>query len=137
MAPYRPAAVTNRVEQERYQKYLGIANVKLQTLEFPPSESEKYKDHLISRFLQQGCRSSKDLRHRINATISQEDFNFAIETSRISQTTLLVDSPPYAELDFPPGFRLQCLHGKAVIKAAEEIFDGENERWLVNFYLPG
>lgn len=136
MSNSQSAAVSARVEQERLQKFLGTANVKLRSLEFPLSESEECKDRLASRFLQQGCRSSKDLRHRINATISEDDLHSAVEASGISRTRLLADSPPYAELDFPLGRQLKCLHGKAIIKAAEEAFDGD-ERWLVNLYLPG
>lgn len=137
MTPCRAAVVINRIEQERSQKYLGTANIRIQSLEFPISESEKLKHHLKLRFLQQGCRTSKDLRHRLNATISQNDLHTALETSNVSCASLLDDSPPYTELEFPPDFRLQCLHGKAVIKAAEEAFDDENERWLVNLYHPG
>ncbi|KAJ9129697.1 hypothetical protein NKR23_g12481 [Pleurostoma richardsiae] len=39
-------------------------------------------------------------------------------------------------LEFPPDVRLTCLHGRAAVKAAEEVFDDEDGRWLVNLYLP-
>ena len=136
MAVSNSISITKAIEHERLQKFLGTANVKLHLLDFQFSEIEKRKDLLELRFQQQGHRSSKDLRHRLNATISHDDLNTALKLSGISKADLSANSLGNKDLDLPPGSRLNCLYGKAIIKAAKAVFE-ENDRWLVDLYLPG
>jgi len=137
MTSVNPATVARRIESERLRKFLGTANVRFQSLDFPVSESGRRKDHLELRFQQQGHRGSKDLRHRINATVSLADLEAALDITGISRSDLLDNSQRTRNLEFPPDVRLTCLHGRAAVKAAEEVFDDEDGRWLVNLYLPG
>jgi hypothetical protein len=84
------------------------------------------------------CCRRLDLRNHIPAVISQPQLEAAIEASRTSAERLLEDArDDYPELDFPPGYRLECLHGRHRTLAAAQVLPLEDRRWTVDLYLEG
>jgi len=131
-----------RQEAERSIKYRGTASIKLDVLHFPCEESREPDKNNVERLRnlfrgEGGCRRL-DLRNHIPAVISQPQLEAAIEASGTSAERLLEDARDgYPELDFPPGYRLECLHGRHRTLAAAQVLPLEDRRWTVDLYLEG
>jgi Protein of unknown function (DUF3723) len=135
-------AQERRQEAERAIKYRGTASIKLDVLHFPCEESrepdEKNVERLRKLFREEGGCRRLDLRNHIPAVISQPQLEAAIEASGTSAELLLEDARDgYRELDFPPGYRLECLHGRHRALAAARVLPLEDRRWTVDLYLDG
>jgi len=131
-----------RQEAERGIKYRGTASIKLDVLHFPREESrepdKKNVERLRDLFRGEGGCRRLDLRNHIPAVISQARLEAAIVASGTSAARLLEDArDSYPELDFPPGYRLECLHGRHRILAAAQVLPVEDKRWTVDLYLEG
>ncbi|KAH7111054.1 hypothetical protein B0J11DRAFT_473541 [Dendryphion nanum] len=116
---------------ERSIKYRGTASIKLNVLHFPCEESrqldEKNVERLRNLFREEGGCRRLDLRNHVPAIISQSQLNAAMAASRISAGQLLEDARDgYPKLDFPPGYRLECLHGRHRILAAAQVLPRED-----------
>ncbi|KAH7111262.1 hypothetical protein B0J11DRAFT_598641 [Dendryphion nanum] len=125
---------------ERSIKYRGTASIKLNVLHFPCEESrqldEKNVERLRNLFREEGGCRRLDLRNHVPAIISQSQLDAAMAASRISAGQLLEDARDgYPELDFPPGYRLKCLHGRRRTLAAAQVLPPEDRRWTVDLYL--
>ncbi|KAH7108729.1 hypothetical protein B0J11DRAFT_241648 [Dendryphion nanum] len=127
---------------ERSIKYRGTASIKLNVLHFPCEKSRQLDENNVERlrnlFREEGGCRRLDLRNHVPAIISQSQLEAAITASQISAERLLEDARNgYPELDFPPGYRLECLHGRHRILAAAQVLPPEDRRWTVDLYLEG
>jgi hypothetical protein len=140
MSGTRFIEVTRSIQEEKIIKYRGTASIKLDVLHFPDSRDldEQNIERLKRLFRgERGCRS-EDLQNHIPAVIDQHQLDAALRASGITADRLLANSPGgYAEIDFPPDFRLECLHGRHRIRAAAETFPSRVKRWPVDLYLAG
>jgi hypothetical protein len=131
-----------RQEAEKVIKYRGTASIELDVLHFPRTKSrepdEKNVERLESLFREEdGCRRL-ELRHHIPAVLSQAHLDAALEASEISAERLLDHARDgYPKLDFPPGYQLDCLHGRHRVLAAKKVLPSWDRRWTVDLYLDG
>ncbi|KAH7304396.1 hypothetical protein B0I35DRAFT_454701 [Stachybotrys elegans] len=140
MSNTKPNILSQRIEEERALKQLGTARVKLSFLDFPYSEQlQRTKKANIDRLkrvfrVEGGCRPD-DLANRIPAIIDEGQWQQYLSESNIS-----MDHEPenitrtHAEIDFPPGFRLQCLRGRHRVEAARQVLPERDQWWTVDFY---
>jgi hypothetical protein len=133
----------SKIERERRRTYRGTARVRLEALHFrrnrPRELDRKHVEYLKRCFRKDGCRRLPKENH-ISAVIDQEHLDRAIRGSEISQADLLTNQPHhYAELVFPSGYQLECLHGQHRIQAAREveILSPIDKWWTVDLYLAG
>ncbi|UKZ53237.1 hypothetical protein TrVGV298_007029 [Trichoderma virens] len=56
-------------------------------------------------------------------------------SSSISREMLMADTLPYPRLEFPPGFKIECIEGHDRLAAANEVLQGSKKRWIVDLYL--
>jgi hypothetical protein len=133
--------------EERSIRYRGTASIKLDVLHFPEPDNSNVDrepdkinvERLKNLFLDGGCRPD-ELRNHILAVIDQEQLDDAILASGTSAEGLLAEARDgFPELDFPPGYRLECLHGLDRVEAAkkEGVLPPGNKRWTVDLYLAG
>lgn len=139
----RLAMVKNaRLEGERRLKHKGTARINLPVLGFSQSQtresSKKLVDFLMGCFQKEGCRRLP-FRHHVPAIIDQETLDIALRRQGRTADELLTkdEVPDYPLLDFPTGFRLECLHGQHRINAAGECLDPGDDWWTVDLYLSG
>jgi hypothetical protein len=130
-----------RLEKERRLKYQGTAQVRLEVLSFrwdQPRELDlKHVGHLVECFRKDTCRRLP-ARNHISAVIERAHLDAAVQASRISYADLLSKQPDgYAELVFPDGYQLHCLHGRHRIQAAREFLLPKDHWWTVDLYLAG
>ena len=129
-----------RLETEKSLKYRGVARIRLQWLHFrwnEPGEPDIKNVERLKKAIEKDCRRL-DARNHIVAIISQGDLDDAIRASRLSNGALLSNKGnDYAELVFPPGYRLECLHGRHRILAAKEALPLLDKWWTVDLYLSG
>jgi hypothetical protein len=102
-------------------------------LHFPCEESrepdEKNVERLRKLFREEGGCCRLDLQNHIPAVINQPQLAVTIEASRTSVKQFLEDARDgYRELDFPPGYRLECLHGRYRALAAAHVLPLEDRR---------
>lgn len=70
-----------------------------------------------------------DVRNHVPAVIDQQSLDAAVWETGLSDDTLMRSAhETYAELNFPPGFRLECLHGRDRIQAAAPLLPAEDKR---------
>ncbi|KAH8799663.1 hypothetical protein F5884DRAFT_113249 [Xylogone sp. PMI_703] len=129
-----------RQEAEKSINYRGTASIKLEVLYFLCVESrepdKKNVERLKSLFRGEGGCRRLDLRNHIPAVISESELEAAIAASKISSERLLEDGHDgYPELNFPPGYQLECLHGRHRALAAAQVLPPEDRRWTVDLYL--
>ena len=129
-----------QLEVKKSRKYRSITRIRFQWLYFPWNELDEPDVENVERFKKtiiQNCRQF-DARNHILEIVSQSDLNNAIQIAE-SFTEALFNSASndYPELVFPPGFRLECLHGRHRILAAKEALHSLNKWWTVDFYLFG
>ncbi|KAI1382530.1 uncharacterized protein F4822DRAFT_441841 [Hypoxylon trugodes] len=130
-------AISQRIEKERSITHLGTASVRLDILHFPHSRvlDVENVERLKQLFrAERGCRPA-EFANRIPAIIYQSQLEQSLEQSGISAGQLRHENPrSHARLEFPAGFRLECLRGRHRAKAAEEVFDLAAQRWIVDLY---
>ena len=134
-------AEDDKLEQERRRTYLGTARVRFEALHFRRKglrePDKKHVEHLKECFRDSGCRPLEKPNH-ISAVISQEHLDKAIRASGIQHDHLLSNQPRgFAELEFPPGLQIDCLHGQHRILAAAEVLEPEDKWWAVDLYRTG
>jgi hypothetical protein len=128
---------------ERSLKCRGTASIKLDVLYFPPlktkdpDKAKKNVERLRKAFQDEGCRRLPLLNH-IPAIIDQQCLDTALRNSKVSAERLGADHRnDYPELEFPPGYRLQCLDGQSRTLAAAQVLPTADKRWTVDLYLAG
>lgn len=102
-----------RIQAEKSAKHIGVARIKLSSLEFPNSRSLDSKNiqRLKNLFRgQRGCQPG-ELQNRIPAVVDEATLGEALNASGLTRDDLLSTGPGYPTLDFPPGVRLECLRG--------------------------
>lgn len=132
-----------RIEAEKSSKFRGRAQVPLEFLYFsvhcPRDLDRSNVERLKGVYLREGINRLKPENH-VPAIIRKADLKSAIKHSGTSLSDLL-NRPQenLPQLKFPPNFRLQCLHGKHRIQAANELthLKVEDKWWTVTFYLEG
>ncbi|KAI1370154.1 hypothetical protein F4677DRAFT_383992 [Hypoxylon crocopeplum] len=124
------------IEPETSLGYLGTASISLDVLHFPYSKGldlEKVKQ-LERLFRAERCRPSEPT-NRIPAIVDKSELERCVSDSGISSDQLRHDTRGnHARLEFPDGFRLECLRGRHRAKAAEEILGTKARRWIVDLY---
>ncbi|PQK10244.1 hypothetical protein BB8028_0002g05680 [Beauveria bassiana] len=136
MARARFAAVTRRIREEKSLKYIGAAAIRLDHLFFPNSEGPDHKNvkRLVKLFQgQHGC-SPGETQNRIPAIISEPELQDALAISKLSREELVASGDRFARLNFPAGFRLECLRGEDRVRAASEALNSPEPRWVVDLY---
>ncbi len=129
-----------RLEREKRDKYLGSARVDLERLDFScdglGAVDVANVKWLVSVFERQGCFPDGS-RYHIPAIINQQQLQQAVQSSRISSDALLDQTHrERPELQFPPGFRLRCLHGRHRVQAGKEMAPPQRW-WTMDLYLDG
>jgi len=126
--------IQERIAQEKTEKYIGSANIRLDRLHFPNQSSrnvvDKRVDSLVGLF-RESYSPSKPCNHII-AIIHQEDLRTALQTSKIASGALRDGT--YPELCFQPQYRLHCLRGQHRVRAAKRLFGTKNTYWTVDLY---
>ena len=133
-------AVSHRIKTEKAIKHIGTASIKLDVLDFPYSEGldRENVERLKTLFKTAGGYIPGDVSNRIPAIIHERQLHEALGLSGVSAETLLSDAEGnFVELEFPPGFRLECLRGRHRAKAADEFLDSQDKRWVVDLFLAG
>lgn len=120
-------------------KHIGAADVRLDVLKFPHSKgSNKTNVERLARLFngQRGYEPA-DSRNRIPAIIGNEDLDTALVLSGLDREALHSQGSKCPKLEFPPGFRLECLSGHDRAQASEEISRLPEPRWVVNLFTAG
>ncbi len=132
--------IEKSIWKEKLSKFQGKAKVRLEFLHFPLDNGKridgKNKERLKGVFRTQGCLRLEP-GNQVPAVITRNDLEQAIYKSRTSHSDLLDNlgkEPP--ELEFPPDFRLDCLHGRHRIEAAKELrsLKAKDKWWIVDLY---
>ena len=125
------------LESEKIAKYVGTARVQLQWLSFQDSEVNAKHVQALKQSFELDCRRL-DVRNRIPAVIEQQDLEFAVRLSGVSQGEL-TGKPQHdiPELWFWAGYRLNCLHGRHRVQAAKLTKSSSSKWWAVDLYLAG
>ncbi|KAJ2982773.1 hypothetical protein NQ176_g1164 [Zarea fungicola] len=129
-------AVSRRIGTEKSLKYIGTASVRLDHLDFPNAErpNQKNVERLVKLFRKlRGCSPGEKL-NRIPAVISEAYLQDALTISNLSREALLSSNSDAAQLNFPSGFRLECLRGKDRVQAARETLCSPEPRWVVDLF---
>lgn len=131
-----------KLAAERSIKYRGTASVKIDVLDFsavqPKDPDEQNITRLKGLFREANACDRWNISNHVPAIIDQRDLTIALADSGVSAERLLAGPHDgYPELDFPIGYRLQCLHGRHRVLASAEAFPREVRRWSVDFYLTG
>lgn len=114
-----------RLAREKTIKYKGTVSIKIEVLHFPwhntGEPDERNVERLKKCFRDEGCRRLA-LRNHIPAVIDQPQLDVALRTSGIPPGQPLEDPRDgYPELEFPPGYQLECLHGQDRVRAAAKV----------------
>lgn len=132
-------AVSQCIEAEKSLRYLGTASICLDVLHFPYSKGldpENVK-RLERLFRAERCRPAEPA-NRIPAIVHESQLDQCREHSEIASDQLRHDTlGRYARLEFPDGFRLECLRGRHRAKAAEKVLGSKARRWIVDLYSAG
>jgi hypothetical protein len=76
--------------------------------------------------------------NHISAVIRPEVLEQGLRASGIEHAALLHNQPlGYAELEFPPGLHVECLHGQHRILAAAAVLEPEDKWWAIDLYRTG
>lgn len=132
-------AISRRIREEKALKHVGVAEVKLHVLNFPNSKglnAENVK-RLARLFKDSRGYSSGEVQNRIPAIIDDADLQGALALSGLSREALHSRSGKFARLEFPPGFRLECLSGRSRVQAADEVSRSREPCWVVNLFTAG
>ncbi|KID94309.1 hypothetical protein MAJ_09743, partial [Metarhizium majus ARSEF 297] len=135
MAVENFTTVNRRIEEERRTKYCGTASIRITSLKYRDPAHDwvtgpknNHVDAMKRMFRQErGCRK-EDSRHHVKALIPQQALEAAVARASIPSSGLMTDNLPYAELEFPTGFKIECLEGHDRLAAADKVLQGFNER---------
>jgi hypothetical protein len=143
MSHTKPNILSQRIEEEKALKQLGTAKVKLSFLAFPHSEQQQDTnkanvDRLKRLFrVEGGCRPD-ELGNRIPAIIDEAQWQQCLRISAPSTDHEPANSSrTHAKIDFPSGFRLECLRGRHRVEAAKQVLPDRHQWWTVDFYPSG
>lgn len=131
-----------KITNDRNSNYRGTACVDLEVLEFSSGfvrgENEKIVESLKAKFREEGCFRLEPRNH-VPVIIELSDFLSILELSELNPDSLIENPreiPP--RLEFPPGFRLSCLHGRQRVEAAKAVLRKPGDRWwTVDLYIAG
>jgi Protein of unknown function (DUF3723) len=134
-------AEDGRREQERRRTYLGTARIWIEALHFRRKglrePDERHVEYLKGCFREGGCRPLEKQNH-ISAVVRPEVLEQVLRASGIEHSALLHNQPQgYAELEFPPGLQVECLHGQHRVLAAAAVLEPEDKWWAVDLYRTG
>ncbi|EJP61387.1 uncharacterized protein BBA_09683 [Beauveria bassiana ARSEF 2860] len=106
-------------------------------LDFLNSSNANSKNvkRLIRLFKNQRGYSPSERQHRIPAVIDETDLQAALDASGLSRESLLSCGSRPPRLEFPSGFRMQCLRGRDRIQASEEVSRSPDPHWAVDLYI--
>ena len=129
---------SRRIQSEKALKHIGTVQVKLDVLYFPGSGGldRENVERLKKLFREQRGYSPRELQNRIPAVVDETDLQDCLRSSGLCRDSLSSTSD-YPKLNFPPGYRLECLRGEARVNAAKEVFKAPDPRWVVDLFLAG
>ena len=142
MLPVRFVDQERRLARERTLKHKGTASIEIKVLEFPYEESGEADESDVERVKKLFCKQAEVdrlyFRNHVPATISERDLADAMTASGVSAERMLADSDEdYPKLNFPLGYRLECLHGRDRVLAGAAVLPPGDKRWTVDLYLNG
>jgi hypothetical protein len=122
---------------EKSAKSRGSASIKLEALDFQRDSDERNTRRLKNLF-RKGGHHRLDSRNHVLAVIDTQSLENALRDSNVSADMLLDNSQgSYRELNFPPGFKLRCLHGLDRAQAAAQSLPPHDRRWVVDLFVEG
>lgn len=132
-------AVSRRIHKEKTLKHVGAAEVKLHVLNFPNSKGSNSGNvkRLARLFKDLHGYSPGEEQNRIPAIIEDADLREALMLSGLNREALHSRHGKFPRLEFPPGFRLECLSGRARVQAADEVSRSGEPCRVVNLYTAG
>jgi hypothetical protein len=130
-----------QLEKERLRKFLGSAKVAIEVLCFNQVTKRRQDDQDSERLLRSfeiaGCLRIGDKYH-VQAVIDKDSLSDALEKVGASTEALFSkEADQWPRLQFPDGFRIQCLHGQHRIEAGSEYLWKNDRWWVVDFYSTG
>lgn len=137
----RARVEATKSEEERRLRYRGAACISLDALQFCEDDvrtlDAKNVERLVDVFRREGCQR-QPIRNHVLGLITESCLDIALETSRISASSLLTPrSDNYPHLRLPSDTRLVCLHAKHRIQAGREFLPARDKWWIVDLYLEG
>jgi hypothetical protein len=127
-----------KLAAERRRKFWGTANVDLDILDFAGDEDEENVARL-AKLLEKDFRGFNPLNH-IPAKVNQEELEDALVRSGVTVDRFHLGAEPeqgFPNLQFAPGFRLKCLHGRDRAAAALRIFPPGRRLWSIDLFHSG
>jgi hypothetical protein len=122
---------------EKSAKSRGSANIKLEVLYFQRDSDDRNTRRLTTLF-RKGGHHRLDSHNHVLAVIDAQSLESALRDSGLSADMLLDNSQgSYRDLNFPPGFRLRCLHGVDRVQAAAQSLPPRDRRWVVDLFVEG
>jgi hypothetical protein len=122
---------------EKETKYLGSASICIETLRFQREEDKVNVERLKQLFQKTGY-DRVDTQNHVPAVIDGDTLHVAVQSSEIPIKRLGLDrNGNYVKLEFPPTFRLECLHGGDRVYAASSLLPSGDKRWVVDLYQDG
>lgn len=127
-----PSALMEQLNGEKEQKFLGIAVISFNALDFSSCREEilggdepdwDYVDRL-KETIRSGCTWSPS---QIPALIGRRQFEEALQRKRVDGDTL----------NFDADIRVQCLGGLHEYLAADAVLANEHKRWRIWLYSSG
>lgn len=134
---------TKRLE-EKHSSFRGSARIQLKHLQFEEKIEQrrsgddfhldtKNVDRLTHIFEIEGCLRL-DVDNYVPAIIGEETLQDSIRTSGLKDGSELLDRRVPPKLRLPPALKLQCLHGRHRIAAANEFLLPGDKWWVVDLY---
>ncbi len=129
--------------ENKSSSFRGSAKIHLKHLLFEEPKDVSLSLHLdpknvarlIKIFELEGCLRLEE-EHRVPAIINDAILQEAISSSSLTNAELLTTGVP-PELQLPQSTRLNCLHGRHRIAAAQQILLPGNKWWTVDLYTEG
>jgi hypothetical protein len=122
---------------ERHAKSRGSASIKLEVLDYE-READEHNTKRLQGLFKKGGHFRLDSRNHVVAVIGPQALDAAMQASGLT-ADMLLEHPQgrYNELNFPPGFRLKCLHGLDSARAAARSLPPRDRRWIVDLFVGG
>ena len=129
--------------EKKFSSFRGSARIHLKHLHFEEPSDKSMSLHLdpknvariIKIFELEGCLRMEE-EHRIPAIIEDGLLQEALRLSSLTNTALVSARVP-PELQLPQSIKLNCLHGRHRIAAAQEFLLPGNKWWTVDLYSGG
>jgi len=114
---------------ERQSKFRGSAKIKLKHLQFDSSAfvDPKNVTRLTQIFELEGCHRL-DVEHHVPAIIKEHLLQSSVALSNITAPDLMKNRVP-PDLRLPTEVKLECLHGKHRIAAAQKFLYLPGDKW--------